>query len=59
MKISMIVSRVFRATKRGALIALAALVLTSATVPPSAFAHGATAQLMGPDDGTGDNPQMP
>ena len=58
MKISMIVSRVFRATKRGALIALAALVLTSAAVPPS-FAHGATAQLMGPDDGTGDNPQMP
>ena len=59
MKISMIVSRVFRATKRGALIALTALVLTSATVPPAAFAYGTTAQLMRPDDGTGDNPQMP
>ena len=59
MNITTIVSRLQRAAKRSALIALAALVLTSAALPTSAFAASPPVYLFGPSDGSGDNPIMP
>jgi hypothetical protein len=57
-KSTSVVSRLLRLGKRGVLVTLFSLVLTSAAVPSSAFAANLP-HLMHPTDGQGDSPLVP
>lgn len=54
-----VVSRLVRLGKRGVAVALVSVLLTSAAVPPSAFADHAQHIAHTADDGQGDSPQVP